>query len=75
MIRYYSRSQDDVHHLYKYDGETNKFYYMDHCWTGQGIWYERDFPSFDIVEIDEQRALEITKGNLYGNDTNEKKQL
>lgn len=66
-ITYYSRSKDDMMHLYKYDSDTNKFYYMDHCWTGMGKWYERDGPfppEFDIVEISKERATEISKDTL-----------
>ena len=68
-IRYYSRSTDDESHLYKHDAETGKFYYMDHCWTGEGIWYEREGgfpPEFEIVEISEDRARSISKDNLKG---------
>ena len=67
MIKYYSRSYDDESHLYKYDTESGIFYYMDHCWTGEGIWYERPGPfppEFGIVEITENRAQEISRGNL-----------
>ena len=67
MIKYYSRDLEDIGHLYKYDDEAKKFYYMDHCWTGQGIWYEREGPfppEFEIVEISEERAFEISKGKL-----------
>lgn len=64
MVKYFSRSLDDEMHLYKLD-ENDKFYYMDHCWTGEGIWYERDYPpAFDIVEISAERATIISKGNL-----------
>ena len=34
--KYYSRSSNDVHNLYKYNEETKEFYWMDHCWTGEG---------------------------------------
>ena len=65
MYRYFSRDKDDDMHLYKLNIETGIFYYMDHCWTGEGIWYEREYPpAFDIVEITEARAREISKGNL-----------
>lgn len=69
IIKYYSRSKDDNSHLYKYDTESGKFYYMDHCWTGKGIWYERDGgfpPEFEIVEISKERARTISKDNLDG---------
>ena len=65
MIKYYSRGIDDRHHLYKYDDETNRFYWMDHCWTGEGEWILRDTPVPDIVEISEERAMFILKGTLY----------
>ena len=65
MVRYYSRSHDDSSHLYKYDDETKKFYWMDHCWTGEGTWVLRDEPVPNIVEIDERRAMMISKGTLY----------
>ena len=66
-IKYYSRSLDDNSHLYKLDTETGKFYYMDHCWTGRGVWYERDGgfpPEFEIIEISKERARTISKDNL-----------
>lgn len=75
-IKYYSRSKDDDSHLYKHDTETGKFYYMDHCWTGEGIWYERDGgfpPEFEIVEISEDRACSISKDNLKGSVPGKKK--
>lgn len=75
-IRYYSRSKDDELHLYKYDAETGKFFYMDHCWTGEGIWYEREGgypPEFEIVEISEDRARTISKDNLGGSENKKKK--
>lgn len=65
MIKYYSRSLSDDHHLYKYDEETQKFYWMDHCWTRQGEWVLRDTPIAGIVEISEERAMQISKGTLY----------
>ena len=68
MIKYYSRAIDDNTHLYKYDDETGTFYYMDHCWTGEGQWYRREGsfpPEFSVVEISLNRALEICKGNIY----------
>lgn len=65
MIKYFSRSSDDSSHLYKLDESTGSFFYMDHCWTGKGIWYEREYPpAFEIIEISEVRANEIAKGNL-----------
>ena len=67
MNTFFSRTKDDSLHLYKLNNSTRKFYYMDHCWTGKGIWYEREYPPvFEIVEISEERALEIAKGNLSG---------
>ena len=65
-IIYFSRSHADAQHLYKYDTETGLFYYMDHCWTGKGSWYESEFPSFDIVQITERSARGISKDNLQG---------
>ncbi len=65
MVHYYSRSKTDIHHLYRYDDETDKFYWMDHCWTGEGVWVLRDCPVPDIVEISEERAMQISKGTLY----------
>lgn len=65
MIKYYSRSLDDVHHLYKADEETGDFYWMDHCWTGKGVWVYRDEPVPGIVEITEERAMEISIGTLH----------
>ena len=65
--KYFSRSEDDCAHLYKYDVTTGKFYYMDHCWTGEGVWYEREGgfpPEFEIVEISEKRARAISINNL-----------
>ena len=65
-FKYYSRSIDDSQHLYKYNEEEGVFYWMDHCWTGAGQWVKRtEMPSFDIVEITEERAMEISKGTLY----------
>ena len=65
-FKYYSRSLDDIHHLYKYNDTENEFYIMDHCWTGEGEWVLRkEFPSFHIVEISEERAQEISKGTIY----------
>ena len=65
MVKYYSRSLSDVHHLYKYDEETGKFYWMDHCWTGRGEWVLRSEPILDTIEITEERAMEISRGTLY----------
>ena len=65
MIKYYSRSLSDDQHLYKYDKITHKFYWMDHCWTGQGVWVLRDSPVPGIVEISEERAMQISMGTLY----------
>jgi len=65
MIRYYSRSTTDKGHLYKYDDETNLFYWMDHCWTGEGQWVLGEKPTFDIVEITEDQAMRISLGTLY----------
>jgi len=65
-FKYYSRSMDDTSHLYKYNAEKDIFYWMDHCWTGKGQWVLRDeYPSFEIVEIGEDRAQEISKGKLF----------
>lgn len=65
-FKYYSRSLNDPHHLYKYNDKTKEFYWMDHCWTGEGEWVKRDeYPAFEIVEITEERAMEISKGTLY----------
>ncbi len=65
-FKYYSRDMDDTHHLYKYNEETGLFFWMDHCWTGKGEWVLReDYPLFDIVEISEERAQEISKGTIY----------
>ena len=75
-IRYFSRYKDDESHLYKYDTETGKFFYMDHCWTGEGIWYEREGgypPEFEIVEISEDRARTISKDNLGGSEKKKNK--
>lgn len=75
-IKYYSRSLDDSSHLYKHDISSGKFYYMDHCWTGEGIWCEREGgfpPEFDIVEITSDRAREISKNNLEGIEKTKKK--
>lgn len=65
MFKYYSRSLSDIHHLYKYDNETKKFYWMDHCWTGNGQWVLRDEPVPGIVRISEKRAMKISLGTLY----------
>ena len=65
MVHYYSRSETDTNHLYRYDDETEKFYWMDHCWTGCGEWVLRDCPVPGIVEISEERAMQISKGTLY----------
>ena len=65
MIKFYSRSLHDVHHLYKYDDQTSKFYWMDHCWTGKGVWVLRDTPVPGIVEISEERAMQISMGTLH----------
>ena len=75
-IKYYSRTLDDNSHLYKHDISSGKFYYMDHCWTGEGTWYERECgfpPEFDIVEITVDRAREISKNNLDGVERKKKK--
>lgn len=65
-IKYYSRSLDDTTHLYKYNTITKEFYWMDHCWTGEGEWVLREeFPVFDIVEISVERAMEISKGTVF----------
>ena len=75
-IKYYSRPKDDESHLYKHDTGNGKFYYMDHCWTGEGIWYERDGgfpPEFEIVEISEDCARSISKDNLKGSVPGKKK--
>ncbi len=67
MIHYYSRSKDDLGHLYKFDDETKAFYYMDHCWTGEGVWCGRSYPpAFGIVEISYEEALSRCKGNIKG---------
>ena len=66
-IKYYSRSLTDNTHLYKYDTETHEFFYMEHCWTGVGEWVKRKGafpPEYEIVQITEQRAKEISKGVL-----------
>lgn len=63
--KYYSRSSNDVHHLYKYNEETKEFYWMDHCWTGEGEWVRGDYPKFLIVEICEDRAQIISKDALF----------
>jgi len=65
MTKYYSRSLTDNHHLYKYNEETGKFYWMDHCWTGEGEWVYRSEPISNIIEITEERAMVISKGTLY----------
>lgn len=65
MPKYYSRSEFDDMHLYKVMEGSKKFYWMDHCWTGQGQWVLRDSPVKDIVEISEERAMEISRGTLY----------
>ena len=65
MIRYYSRSMTDKIHLYKYDDKTGRFYWMDHCWTGVGEWVHRESAIPDIIEISEERAMEISMGTLY----------
>ena len=65
MYKYYSRSPNDVHHLYRYDEETGKFYWMDHCWTGEGEWVLRDEPIRGLVEISEEHAMKISKGTLF----------
>ena len=57
MIKYYSRSLTDIAHLYKYDEESKEFYWMDHCWTGQGEWVLRDEPVPGIVEITEDTVF------------------
>jgi len=63
---FYSRSYDDTQHLYCFDMQTDDFYYMDHCWTGEGVWYKRDdYPTFPVVEISKERAIQIAKGKLY----------
>ena len=65
MIHFYSRSLTDDNHLYMQDDATGEFYWMDHCWTGLGSWCWRDCPVPDIVEITEERAMEISKGTVY----------
>lgn len=65
MKKYYSRSLTDLHHLYEYDDETNKFYWMDHCWTGEGKWVLRSEPIPGIEEISEERAMIVSKGTLH----------
>ena len=66
MIKYFSRSKSDNMHLYRYNDKTNEFYWMDHCWTGQGQWVQGQWPpKFVIVEISEKRAQEISKGIIY----------
>ena len=65
MYKYYSRSLSDIAHLYKYDEESKKFYWMDHCWTGQGEWVLRAEPVPGIVEITEERAMIISRGTLH----------
>ena len=65
MKKYYSRDYDDTNHLYQYDDETKKFYWMDHCWTGHGVWVLRDEPVPGIVEISEERAMLISKGTIH----------
>ena len=63
--RFFSRSAGDTNHLYCYNTKTNEFFYMDHCWTGMGVWYRRDYPTpFNIVEISYRKALMIARGNL-----------
>ena len=65
MKKYYSRSLTDNSHLYEYDDETKTFYWMDHCWTGEGTWVLRDTPAPRIVEISRERAIAISKGTLF----------
>ena len=65
-VVYFSRSLGDNSHLYKYEVESGRFYYMDHCWTGVGDWVERDLPKFKVVEITEERARAVSKNNLQG---------
>lgn len=72
MKKYFSRSLTDLHHLYEYDEETKKFYWMDHCWTGSGEWILREEPLSGIVEISEERAMVISKGTLKTAPRNEK---
>ena len=64
-IIYYSRTRWDTMHLYKYNTETGQFFWMDHCWTGEGQWVLRSEPYPNIVEISEERAMEISMGTLY----------
>ncbi len=62
---FYTRTPDDTQHLYYYDSQTDEFFYMDHCRTGEGIWYEYGgYPTFPIVEITKERAAQIAAGNL-----------
>lgn len=65
MTKYYSRSLTDLAHLYKYEEETGKFYWMDHCWTGKGQWVLRSEPLPGIVEISESHAMRLSLGTLY----------
>lgn len=65
MLHFYSRSENDTNHLYRYDDETHQFYWMNHCWTGKGEWVLRDEPVPGIVEISESRAMDISIGTLY----------
>lgn len=64
-VIYFSRSLDDTSHLYKYVRTTKEFYWMDHCWTGEGEWVLREEPYPNIVEITEERAMKISLGTLY----------
>ena len=63
MYRFYTRFPSDPQHLYCYNTQTGAFFYMDHCWTGMGSWYGRDYPpSFSIVEISWAEALKTANG-------------
>ena len=65
MYRFYTRFLSDPQHLYCYNTQTGAFFYMDHCWTGMGSWYGRDYPPpFSIVEINWADALKTANGNL-----------
>ena len=70
-VLYFSRSLDDTRHLYKYVRETKKFYWMDHCWLGESPWILRSEPVPNIVEITEERAMELSAGTLYTADYEE----
>lgn len=59
MIRYFSFDEEDFMHLYRLDTETNEFWQMDHCWTGEGVWIKLGYGPIKfrrLIEISEEKA-------------------